>query len=318
MCIRDRYMGLQDMKSIKAFLILSIVVLCYTKPLVTKELIEELKQTATWEVTDYEDNVFKGIEDEDFSKDCPERKNPKGLRENSHVEQITDEVVEIPSNKKLDCTLPVKDQGGCFGATYAFAVAGMVSMRCCLKTGQKHGWLSPKEILSCDESDYGCAGGWPHYAARYVANGLVPEKCYPYNDADEGCPSECADKSNWAKAHICKCVNPIALRSVDDAKKALENGPIVASFEAYADLFSYKSGIYCHTAGPFKRVVSATVLRYSADPKPHIVIMLPFGENFGEKGLVRMCLDCCGLFGKYEKGNVACDITSQILSYNFD
>ena len=210
----------------------------------------------------------------------------------------------------FNCTLPVQNMGdSCFGSSFGFAVAGMVSMRCCQKKKENFGWLSVMELLSCDTENYGCAGGWPIYSTKYTeANGLVPDECYPYNGNNEACPTKCHKGGDFKGSHKCKTVNAQVLKSLDDAKKALENGPIVVSFEAYADFFSYKSGIYCHTTGAFKRVFSLLAVAYTDKPKPHLTLMAPFGEKFGEKGYIRMCTTCCGMFGKYEKGNVVVDI----------
>lgn len=289
---------------LRTFLLLvTIGLLCSAKPLITKEDIEELKQKATWTVTEYEENVFKGIEDEDFAQGSPELKNlryAESRRENSK---------EIKSDS-LDCGLPVLNMGdSCFGSSFAFAVAGMVSMRCCMKNGKNEGWLSPMELISCDDSNYGCAGGWPAYAVKYVEkNGLVPNECYPYNGQNEGCPNVCKNGKSFKEAHKCNITNIVNLKSKDAALKALEKGPIVLSFESYADMYTYKEGIYCHTAGAFKRVISAVAISYSDTPSPHIKFLMPFGESFGEKGYMRMCTDCCGMFGRYDKGNVGCDM----------
>lgn len=270
---------------------------CFSKPIITKEFLEEVKQKASWTVTDYDENVFKGLEDEDLTEDTRHSLPPKKLR-----------VPEI--NSGLDCNLNAHNMGEfCQGSSFAFAVAGMVSMRCCIKKNKNEGWLSPMELISCDSGNYGCAGGWPRTALKYVEqNGLVPEACYPYNGQNEACPTNCKNGTSFKDAHRCKVTNIQTIKTADDAKKALQNGPIVLSFEAYADLWAYKGGIYCHTTGGFKRVISVTVVSYETTPKPHFKILMPFGPKFGEEGYLRMCMTCCGMFIKYEKGNVVCDI----------
>jgi len=288
------------------FLLFTVIFLCSAKPLITKELIEEVKQTATWTVTEYEENVFKGIEDEDVTADSKEPLEFNNLRES----QIVDDLEFQAKSEPINCTLPVRDmKDQCFGSSFAFAVAGMASMRCCAKTGENFGWLSIMEIVSCDSKNYGCAGGWPIYSAKYVeANGLVPEICYPYNGNNEGCPNKCKDGTEFKVAHKCKATNVVTLKSLDDAKKALEKGPVVVSFEAYADFFTYKNGTYCHTAGAFKRVISLLAVGFTDKPKPTITFLAPYGPKFGENGYINMCTTCCGMFGKYEKGNVVMDI----------
>jgi hypothetical protein len=283
-----------------------LAALCFAEPIVRKELINNLRMTAKWEVTNYEENVFKGMD----SEDLPE--NDKPVLDVDDLPRVT-LAKSVPTHinwaeKSASCVHGIKNQGDCTGASFAFAVAGMVSDRCCLK-GTDHGWLSAMELVSCSAENYGCAGGWPVWAAQYVAtNGLVDEACYPYNAKNEDCPEKCKTATDWKAAHICKCTNPTTLKTLADLKSALSVGPAVVTFEAFDDLYTYKSGIYCHTAGRFRRLVSARVTGYSEEGAPHLILAMPFGEEFGEKGYLRMCTSCCGLFSKYEKGNVACTI----------
>jgi hypothetical protein len=288
------------------FLLFTLCFLCSATPLITKEFLEEVKQKATWTVTNYEENVFKGIEDEDVTADVIDPYALNSLRESD----VADTSMFASNSEAVDCALPVQDMKDlCFGSSFAFAIAGMTSMRCCAKKNENFGWLSPMELVSCDTQNYGCAGGWPVYAAKYVEqNGLVPDECYPYNGQNEGCPLVCKKGGDFKAAHVCKATNVVTLRSLDDAKKALEKGPIVVSFEAYADFFAYKNGTYCHTTGSFKRVISLLATGFSDKPKPYLTFQTPYGVNFGEKGFIKMCTTCCGMFGKYEKGNVALDI----------
>lgn len=287
-------------------MISAIAVLCSASPLITKEFIDEVKQKATWKATEYEENVFKGIQNEDITDDTHEPLIFTQLRQPQSTIENTD--INAPTN----CSLTPQNMGDqCFGSSFAFAVAGMVSMRCCNATGKNEGWLSVMELISCDRDNYGCAGGWPATALKYVEqNGLVPNDCYPYNGQNEACPRVCRNGKNFTEPHKCKIKNIQTIRNLDDAKKALVNGPIIVSFEAYADLFTYKEGVYCHVTGGFKRVISATVVSFETVPKPHLKMMMPFGTSYGEGGFLRMCTTCCGMFTKYEKGNAVADIKS--------
>jgi len=286
--------------------VILLLAICLAEPLIKKDFLKKLRKTVPWEVTDYENNVFKGLSVEDF-------------QDKADLPSIVLDLEDLPSQKKSEmdpnainwikksasCIHEIKNLGECEGGSYALAVAGMVSDRCCLK-GKDHGSLSAMELLSCSGDNYGCAGGWPAWAVQYAANGLVDELCYPYSGRNEECPKKCKNGKDWNAMHVCKCSGAVALRSLADVRTALDQGPVVVTFEAYDDLFAYKSGIYCHTVGGFKRLISARVIGYSEDPQPHLVLAMPFGPLFGEKGFVRMCTTCCGMFGKYEKGNVAC------------
>lgn len=282
-----------------------IVAVCSATQLIRKEMMDELKKTATWTVAEYENNIFKGMTVEEL------------VSNQEYPIDWTDDVTPAPQTdvktgninwmeKSASCIHEVGNQGSCVGAPFAFAIAGMLSDRACLK-GKDFGWLSTMELVSCDDDDYGCAGGWPAWAAKYTeTNGLVDDKCYPFSGRNEACPTKCKDGSDWKKAHAVKCTNILKLTSLDAVKAELNNGPVVVTFEAYEDFYHYSSGIYCYTTGNFRRLMSARVVGFSDQPSPHVVLAMSFGTTFGEKGLVRMCTTCCGMFGKYDKGNVAC------------
>ncbi len=296
-------------------LLLSLFSPCLAEPFITKELLKNVAKTANWQATTYEDNVFKGMHKDEVTQ---QQQQPIIVWADDDVPTATKRAADVHSEnvasinwleKGANCVHDIKTQGECEGASFAFSIAGMISDRCCLR-GKDHGWLSTMEILSCSRDNYGCTGGWPAWAMQYtVDNGLVDEACYPYVGLNEACPNKCKTNKDWKASHVCKCANPVTLPTLESVKAALVNGPVVVTFEAYDDFFAYKSGIYCHQAGGFQRLLSARVVGYSEETQPHLILAMSFGPNFGEKGYVRMCTTCCGMFGKYEKGNVACDPT---------
>ena len=290
----------------KAIFLAILLVACMAEPLIKKELIEELKQKASWQVTEYEENLFKGVTSEEVEESQILSEADAEVYPEHEVKQNTPSEVNWQG---ASCMHPIKSQGDeCAAASFAFAVAGMASDRCCLK-GTDHGWLSPMELLSCDKSNYGCAGGWPLDAVNYTANnGLVEDACYPYTGRNEPCPLKCKNGKEWNTTHVCKCSNPTAIKTYDELKSSLTNGPVVVTFEAFEDFYLYKAGIYCHTAGKFKRLVSGRVVAYNdTTTPPHLTLAMSFGTTWGEQGFIRMCNSCCGMFGKYSKGNVACN-----------
>ena len=294
------------MKALSLTILLVLWAVCSAAPLITKEMIERVKETASWNVTEYEENIFRGVTDDEIADNAtPAQILSRNLKGGARILPAPMPALKIDT---ASCIHDVREQRGCVGGSFAFAVAGMLSDRCCMK-GKDYGWLSTMELLSCDKGNYGCAGGWPLWAANYTAiNGLVDEKCYPYTGNNEDCPKKCKDSQDWNTARPCKCKNLKTLRTIDDVKNALVNGPVAVTFEAYDDFFIYKSGIYCHKEGSFKRLLSGRAVEMVTSPEPYIRIAMSYGTTFGEAGYVRMCLTCCGLFNKYEKGNVACDV----------
>lgn len=98
------------------------------------------------------------------------------------------------------------------------------------------------------------------------------------------------------------------IKDLDGLKKMLVNGPVAITFEAFDDFFNYKSGVYCFTTGKFRKLLTGRVVALNETATPaYMTVAMPFGTKFGESGYVKFCTTCCGLYKKYEKGNVAVD-----------
>lgn len=69
------------------------------------------------------------------------------------------------------------------GSCYAFSAAGMLTHRLCIKTNAVlNKRLAPKELVSCDSSNYGCNGGWMTNTLYYLTSyGLPTEACLNYD-----------------------------------------------------------------------------------------------------------------------------------------
>ena len=143
---------------------LAITFVYTTEMAITKEKIEYLKKTVNWEVTEYEDNIFKEWTEEEIQSLMI-----------TNIPYDDDSIPSIIAQQNLPTTInwvgskcdhKVINQGQCSGA-HSVAVAGMLSDRCCLQ-GNDHGWLSIQELISCDVQSKGCLGGWPTWNLDYV------------------------------------------------------------------------------------------------------------------------------------------------------
>jgi len=97
---------------------------------------------------------------------------------------------------------PVRNQGSC-GSCWAFACVGTVES-VYLKNELTSGGvstdiddfhLSVQQMVSCDDVNYGCMGGWPIDAFGYVqdAGGLALEDDYPYKAQTGSCNNNFED-----------------------------------------------------------------------------------------------------------------------------
>jgi len=81
---------------------------------------------------------------------------------------------------------PVYNQGDC-GSCWAFSATEAIESQWFL-AGKANpiASLSMEQIVQCDTGDYGCSGGWPYNAYKYVisAGGIDSYSSYPYTSQD--------------------------------------------------------------------------------------------------------------------------------------
>jgi len=224
--------------------------------LINLDYIEYLKKTVSWEIEDYDNNIFKGWTQPELKKffsdiytsDADNNEEDEELELESLDSNITNLESFNFQQGMIDwslhrCTHQITSQGEC-GGCWAFSVAGVVSDRCCLK-GIDYGWLSTQELISCDEKNCGCVEGSRAAGMEYVRkNGLVPASCFPYAGEGVGCPTKCNDGSNWAASHVCRCRNIRKCTGERKLMQCLKSGPVAGGMAVYVDFLYYRGGIY--------------------------------------------------------------------------
>lgn len=274
----------------------------------SREYTDYLKKHVSWEVVDYEDNIFRGWTVEEAKslliQDLPEYDESLPAFEGDGT----------PSPSTLiwsgSCIHEVRDQKSC-GSCWAFATAGMLSDRCCIDSKKDHGWLSPQELVDCDtKKDQGCGGGWPEWALEYVVEvkGLVHEGCFPYVARRVGCKKTCADGKDWVTSHVCNCHGPKQCTGVENMKKCLDHGPMSVAFEVPNSFFSYKDGIYkCNGRAVGLHAVVAEGYGTSDKGECFWIVRNSWGTGWGMKGRFHIACTTCGIHGTYARGNVVCE-----------
>ncbi|MEI8332202.1 MAG: C1 family peptidase [Methanomicrobiales archaeon] len=289
----------------KAILLALLVASIYAEMLVTKEYTDYLKRHVSWEVAEYEENVFRGWTVE-------EAKNFLGaiLPEEFDYIPSVEAKANLPGSlswAEASCDHGVRNQGNC-GSCWAFAVSGMLSDRCCLQ-GHDHGWLAPQDLVSCDKHSQGCNGGWCTWALDYVisAGGLVDEACFPYKAQNVACAKTCADGSPLKR--YCNCVGGYKIcDSVEKIKTCLASGPIAVAFGVCNSFFSYKGGIYkCDCNGRYAGLHAVLAMGFADAPECHWTVRNSWGTGWGKAGYFDIGCKECGMDGKYPQGNVMCE-----------
>ncbi len=268
-----------------------------TDPIVTQEYTDYLKRHVDWEVTDYEDNIFRGWTEEEFASLLgDDASDPGFIPEGAELPQ---EYGSLPAS--IDwvgqrCIHGVRTQGKC-GACWAFSTATMVSDRCCLQA-KDPGVLSVQELVSCDRTNNGCTGGMISRALVYVQkNGLAPEACYPYVERQEVCPLKCKSRTDWLQSHACKCKSIVDCGTLNGMMTCLQKGPIGVRMIVYKDLAAYHGGIYCWDGkSPQLGGHAVRCTGYGTTPKPNLMCANSWGIGWGIKGYFQIeTRDGCGV-----------------------
>jgi len=258
------------------------------QPGITREFVEKLKSLATWEVEDYEDNIFKGWTDVELRSILKVHlmEPDRSIQLESYKGPVPDNF--DPRDKWPICIHPIRDQAHC-GSCWAFGFSEVLSDRFCIAGTDVI--LSPQDPVSCDKSNYGCSGGYMDRVWNYGTTiGIVSDACMPYVSGGgnvPACPSQCTGSGTWLKY---KCKPGTVFNAVDNNAKKNElynNGPLENAFAVYEDFFSYKSGIYYHVSGGLAGYHATKTLGWGYDEDSKLYYWLvanSWGTSWGMKG----------------------------------
>jgi len=178
---------------------------------------------------------------------------------------------------------PVYNQGQC-GSCWAFSATENMESRWAL-AGHPLVSLAMQQVVDCDTADYGCSGGWPYNAYKYVisAGGMDPLADYPYIAENEACrfnPSQVVAKfSSWE--YVTTSQNEDQMRSYLVAK-----GPLSVCVDASNWSF-YTGGIFpassCSTS--IDHCVQATGYDVT---NGYWVIRNSWGTSWGLQGFMQL------------------------------
>jgi cathepsin X len=170
------------------------------------------------------------------------------------------------------------------GACWAFASTSALSDR--IKIARKAAWpdvnLSPQVLVSCEMDDFGCNGGDPLNAYKFISEqGITDETCSVYQARGHTNGLECSDMV-WCKN--CEPHKPCEVphsypkwhiseygivSGEEDMIRELQRGPIACGIDANQALDDYTGGIFEDTTG--------------ALDINHIVSVVGYGEENGVK-----------------------------------
>jgi cathepsin B len=281
----------------KAILFALLVAACLCD-VITREFIDDVQSEVSWEVTPYEENLFRGWTDDEV-------KSLLGARDIK-----LDSSAMFASNKKAEpvpehydarekhgkCIHPVRNQANC-GSCWAFGATSALSDRYCI--GGKDVILSPQDLIECDKTSLCCQGGYIDKAWEFLEKwGVVEDKCKPYNMNCGACRKTDCEHFKCKNGTIWYGSTP-----QDTKEQMFNHGPIEAAFEVYRDFMAYKSGVYYHQKGEFMGGHAIECLGYGKEQSmEYWLCKNSWGPSWGMSGYFKIKQGDC----KIDDNMIAC------------
>ena len=296
-------------------LILIAVAACLMSPLlaepaITSSFADSLKELGvSWNVVDYEDNVFKGWSMDDVRAILRAEQTPPtwllkaddddGLdRDNSFNPKLPDHF--DPREKWPGCIHPIRDQGHC-GSCWAHGSSEALSDRFCI--AGKDVIISPQDLVSCDPHDKGCNGGGDITPYMYLSEpGAVSDACFPYVSGTghvPPCVTKCANGEPLVR-HRCVLGSVVVKAIVGTQQQELyDHGPLSTAFSVYQDFIYYKSGVYSHKTGELLGGHAIKVLGWGVEGELRYWLCAnSWGTKWGENGFFRIKIGDSGIMDR--------------------
>ena len=196
------------------------------------------------------------------------------------------------------------DQGGC-GSCWAFTTAttleSLNAINNNLKTVPRY---SVQYLLDCDESNWGCDGGWMADAYEFTKQqGIVDWEDYAHTY--QGRKTKCSKVDKKAKRFHNGASHEEDMASNERMRELVAKNPIgVAIYSNYGCLGGYSSGIIhdkdCNCSNPDKNDVNhaVTLVGYGKSTEKgcdeYWIIKNSWGPYWGENGTFKLCADRAG------------------------
>jgi len=229
---------------------------------------------------------------------------PGNLRKRLHgvVHEAPEDLSTLPDSVdwvEKGAVTKVKNQGQC-GSCWSFSAVGALEGAYFLKYGELIGF-SEQELVSCDEKDQGCNGGFMDDAFAWVESnkGLCTDKDYQYSSgtgSTGACDTTCKNIPEVAP----KSYNDVKVDSVPALMSALAQQPVSIAIEADQIAFQfYKKGVLSGKCGQnLDHGVLAVGYGTYTDGLDYWKVKNSWGETWGMDGYILIgkgTKDLCGV-----------------------
>jgi hypothetical protein len=197
---------------------------------------------------------------------------------------------------------PPGDQSSC-NSCVAFAWAGVVDgtarVVANVAIGDPNGLMikdvSEAQLFYCgaQSQGFGCGTGWWNgFALAYsIANGLVPESCFPYTPGEQSCVL--CDRSQDQITQVSTGVGPST--SGDMKTWLFSRGPLIATMLVYQDFLAYTRGVYLWNGkSKFVGLHSVCVIGYDEGLQAWLC-KNSWGDGWGMDGYFYIGYGQCGI-----------------------
>mmetsp|Transcript_35483 Transcript_35483/g.43836 ORF Transcript_35483/g.43836 Transcript_35483/m.43836 type:complete len:479 (+) Transcript_35483:276-1712(+) len=209
------------------------------------------------------------------------------LRASSYRRMANEDIPSEVNWVTAGAVTPVKNQGAC-GSCWSFSTTGALEGAYFLKY-KKLVSFSEQELVSCDEVDLGCNGGFMDNAYEWIKKngGLCTEQDYPYT-AGTGtrglCRKSCKVVPNSA---------PVKYSDVQHKEETLESAvakqPVAIAIEADQTSFQfYSTGVLTQNCGT-KLDHGVLLVGYgSENGQDYWLVKNSWGPNWGDHGYIKL------------------------------
>jgi C1A family cysteine protease len=204
--------------------------------------------------------------------------------------------------ERPECITSIKDQLYC-GSCYSFSVTGALESRFCIASnGKMKPELSQQDIVSCDANNHKCRGDRIDNTWKYLETvGTCSLACKPYTshhgDVDS-CDSHCSNPNVPFYRYKAKAGSWRIMNNPTQIKQEIfTKGPVSAGMATFEDLWTYKGGVYIHTAGNPTDHHAIVLVGWGYDFQykcEYWIVRNSWGTTWGENGYGKV------LFGMYE------------------
>ena len=215
----------------------------------------------------------------------------------AYSKSATYESVDWRNMDGINWLAPVMNQGNC-GSCVAFAT--VATLEASVSIANKTPWLnprfSPQQLFACGGAK--CEQGWfPSSGANFVKNkGIVDNSCAPYTMGSDGKDVACRQFCNGQADRTYKAADTFSpsgiftSNSVAKVKEALKKGPLITSMTVYEDFLTYTGGIYKSSSSHSVGGHAVSIVGFN-DAERYWIVRNSWGEDWGEKGFVRVSWD---------------------------